>query len=102
MLDASLILKKTENSVALRVIAKADLAANLRSAAPLIRGLAVSQGFEAAALSLLFIPDLEGKTTEIWVGGPLIGADHLASVVFPPDYLLVTITFRKNQIKQAW
>ena len=75
MLDASLILKKTENSVALRVIAKADLAANLRSAAPLIRGLAVSQGFEAAALSLLFIPDLEGKTTEIWVGGPLIGAD---------------------------
>ncbi len=78
MLDATQILKTDGTSIALRVIAKSDLTKVLKSAKPRIKQLALAQGFEAAPLSFLVVPDGEGNTTQIWVGAPAADADPFA------------------------
>ena len=78
MIAAAQILKNDANPVPLRVVAKADLYKTLKAAPAHIRTLAAAQGFEAAPLSLLNVPDATGQTEQIWVGAPAAGADPFA------------------------
>jgi leucyl aminopeptidase len=90
MIDAAQIIRNEENSIGLRVVTKANLAKVLTAAKPRVKQLVLAQGFEAAPLSLLMIPDKEGHTTQIWVGAPAADADPFAlgsiSSKIPPGH----------------
>ena len=77
MRDAAQIVlaKGTAKSVPINLVEKAGLEQAFKKAAPKIKTLAIAQGFEAVALSLLIIPNEFGETSEIWVGAPAIDAD---------------------------
>lgn len=75
MIDAAKILKIEAAAVPLHVVAKTELSKALKAASAYIRRLALDQGFEAAPLSVLIVPDAAGKTAQIWVGAPAAGAD---------------------------
>ncbi len=78
MIDASQILKTTGTTIPLCVIAKVDLPKVLKASSAVVRAIVKAQGFEAAALSCLSIPNAKGETQEIWVGEPAADADPFA------------------------
>ncbi len=78
MIDASQILKTSGAATPIVVIAKADLTNHLKAATAMAKAIIKAQGFEAAPLSWLAIPNAKGETQEIWVGAPASDADPFA------------------------
>ncbi len=78
MIDASQILKTSGTATPIKVIAKADLAKHLKAATAVVKAMVKAQGFEAAPLAWLAIPNAKGETQEIWVGEPASDADPFA------------------------
>jgi leucyl aminopeptidase len=72
VIDAADILLnvKTKNAVLLRVVAAADWADFSVGLSKIAQNWAVTQGFEAAPLSLLHIADKDGRLAEVLVGAP--------------------------------
>jgi leucyl aminopeptidase len=72
VIDAADILLngKTKNAVLMRVVAAADWADFSVGLSKIAQNWAVTQGFEAAPLSLLHIADKDGRLAEVLVGAP--------------------------------
>ena len=109
MIDAAqiILLNPKAKAIPLVVIAKADLAGKLKQAAPFVKALVKAQGFEAAPLSFVALPDARGETAEIWVGAAPADADpftlgSLASRLPPGHYRFENLEGDAGLVALGW
>jgi leucyl aminopeptidase len=76
---AEILLKKApKHAVPIRVVSAADWASFKRELAPAEQAWAAAQGYEAAPLSLLPLPDAKGGISAVLVGAAKVGDDPFA------------------------
>jgi leucyl aminopeptidase len=80
MIDATTILlpKGTRKPVPIHVVGRTDLKAVLRKDGARSGTLATATGFDAAPMTVLLVPDTQGRLQSVYVGAPAADADAFA------------------------
>jgi leucyl aminopeptidase len=78
MIDAKNILLETAKAIPIHVVTREAWAKPDKSRPAQLAAWAKSNGFEAAPLSILLVPDARGDLASVWVGAPAADADPFA------------------------
>jgi leucyl aminopeptidase len=78
MIDAKNILLETAKAISIHVITREVWQKPDKSRPAQLAAWAKSNGFEAAPLSILLVPDAKGELASVWVGAPAADADPFA------------------------
>jgi leucyl aminopeptidase len=108
MIDAkNLLLESQAKAIAIHVVSREAWQKPDKSQPAQLAAWAKSNGFEAAPLSLLLVPDTKGDLSSVWVGAPLADADPfslgaLASKLPEATYVFAKAPANADLVALGW